>query len=282
MAPVLLIAGAGFAWTRSRKPYDTDLITNIVYYLGAPSLVFSTLSEIEFGPGVGSMALAAVLSLTAFAILGAPLLWALKLPVRTFLPAITFPNLGNMGLPLCLFAFGDPGLVLAVVFFAVGAVAHYTFGVWSLSGESSPTRLLRTPLIYAAGAALFFPGFGASPPDWLANTTSLMGGLTIPLLLLTLGVSLAQTKIANFARAGQLAVLRLAIGFGVGLAVSAAFGFTGVERGVVILDCTMPTAVFNYLLAARFGTAPQDVAGAVVVSTALSVLTLPLLLFLVL
>ncbi len=282
MAPVLLIAGAGFAWTRSRKPYDTDLITNIVYYLGAPSLVFSTLTKIEFGPGLGSMALAAILSLTTFAILGAPILWILKMPVRTFLPAITFPNWGNMGLPLCLFAFGEPGLVLGVVFFAVGAVAHYTFGVWALSGESTPTRLLRTPLLYAAAAALTFQWFGASPPIWLANTTSLMGGLTIPLLLLTLGVSLAHTKIANFARAGQLAVLRLSIGFGVGLAVSTGFGFTGVERGVVILDCTMPTAVFNYLLAARFGTAPQDIAGAVVVSTILSVLTLPLILFLVL
>ena len=282
MAPVLLIAGAGFGWARLRRAYDTGLITDLVFYLGAPSLVFSALTGVEFDATLGNLALAAAISLTAFAVLGAPALWALRLPVRTYLPTVVFPNLGNMGLPLCLFAFGEPGLVLAVAFFAVGAIAHYTFGIWSLSGEPSPVAVLKTPMAYAGAAAILFQVVGIAPPEWLANAAAILGGMTIPLLLLTLGVSLGRTQIRNWRRAGQLAMLRLGIGFAVGLAVSSGFGFTGVERGVVILDCAMPTAVFNYLLAARFGTAPEDVAGAVAISTAVSVLTLPLLLLLVL
>jgi predicted permease len=282
MVPVVLIAGLGVVWTQRGKDFDTTLITNLVYYFGAPALVFSTLSVIEFDAALGNFALAAIASFVGFAVLGAPILLALKMPVRTYLSTLMFPNMGNMGLPICLFAFGDAGLVLAVIYFSVAAVAHYTIGVWLLSGERTPTRLFKTPLVYAAGAALIFQGLGATPPGWLANTSSLLGGMTIPLLLLTLGVSLATTKVVHLVRGSGIAVLRLSIGFAVGLAISAAFGFTGVERGVVILECTMPVAVFSYLLASRFDRAPEDVAGAIAVSTGLSVITLPLILALVL
>ena len=282
MVPVVLIAGLGVVWTQRGKDFDTTLITNLVYYFGAPALVFSTLSVIEFDAALGSFALAAIASFVGFAVLGAPILLALKMPVRTYLSTLMFPNMGNMGLPICLFAFGDAGLVLAVIYFSVAAVAHYTIGVWLLSGERTPTRLFKTPLVYAAGAALIFQGLGATPPGWLANTASLLGGMTIPLLLLTLGVSLATTKVGHLVRGSRIAVLRLSIGFAVGWAISTAFGFTGVERGVVILDCTMPVAVFSYLLASRFDRAPEDVAGAIAVSTGLSVITLPLILALVL
>jgi predicted permease len=282
MVPVVLIAGLGVVWTQHGKDFDTTLITNLVYYFGAPALVFSTLSVIEFDAALGNFALAAIASFVGFAVLGAPILLALKMPVRTYLSTLMFPNMGNMGLPICLFAFGDAGLVLAVIYFSVAAVAHYTIGVWLLSGERTPTRLFKTPLAYAAGAALIFQGLGATPPGWLANTASLLGGMTIPLLLLTLGVSLATTKVGHLVRGSRIAVLRLSIGFAVGWAISTAFGFTGVERGVVILDCTMPVAVFSYLLASRFDRAPEDVAGAIAVSTGLSVITLPLILALVL
>ena len=282
MAPVVLIAGLGVVWTQRGKDFNTTLITNLVYYFGAPALVFSTLSVIEFDAALGNFALAAIASFVGFAVLGAPILLALKMPVRTYLSTLMFPNMGNMGLPICLFAFGDAGLVLAVIYFSVAAVAHYTIGVWLLSGERTPTRLFKTPLVYAAGAALIFQGLGATPPGWLANTASLLGGMTIPLLLLTLGVSLATTKVGHLVRGSRIAVLRLSIGFAVGWAISTAFGFTGVERGVVILDCTMPVAVFSYLLASRFDRAPEDVAGAIAVSTGLSVITLPLILALVL
>ena len=52
-----------------------------------------------------------------------------RLSLRVYLPALIFPNSGNMGMPLCLFAFGETGLGLAMVFFAVLAVAQFTLGV---------------------------------------------------------------------------------------------------------------------------------------------------------
>ena len=66
---------------------------------------------------------------------------------------------------------------------------------------------------------------------------------------------------------------------GLGILVTSLFGLTGAARGVVILDAAMPVAVFNYLLAERYDRAPDEVAGAVVVSTLISFVTLPILLY---
>ena len=78
-----------------------------------------------------------------------------------------------------------------------------------------------------------------------------------------------------------MSALRLGLGFAVGLAVATAMGLEGTVRGVVIFESAMPVAVFNYLWAVRYNTAPEVVAGLVLASTALSFVTLPLLLLFV-
>lgn len=278
IAPVALIVAAGAAWDRLGRSYDTGLVTNLVFYLGAPALVFSTLTEFTFTGDVWRFAGAATISLALFGLAGAAALVVLRMPVRDFVNPVMYPNLGNMGLPLCLFAFGPQGLALGVVFFSVATVLHYTVGIWVLTGRISPLGLLQTPLVYAAALALGLQALGLSPWSWVANTTGLLGDLTIPLLLLTLGVSLSRIRFCHFARGLTVAALRLGIGLGVGIGVSAALGLEGIARGVLILDSAMPAAVFSYLLAERFEASPEDVAGTVALSTAGAFAALPLLL----
>ena len=64
--------------------------------------------------------------------------------------------------------------------------------------------------------------------------------------------------------------------------VAELFGLTGPARGVVILEASMPVAVFNYLMAERYDRSADEVAGNVVVSTVLSFATLPVVLWYVL
>ena len=175
-----------------------------------------------------------------------------------------------MGLPLCLFAFGDEGLALGIAFFTVTSVGNFTLGVWLASGDISPSRLLRTPLICAAAAGVIFLAAGVKPPLWLANTTELIGDFTIPAILIALGVALAQMRVENLGRAVLVGVLRLVLGFAIGLALAHLFGFEGTARGVIILQCTMPVAVYNFLFAQRYDNLPSDVAGGVVISTTIS------------
>jgi predicted permease len=97
-------------------------------------------------------------------------------------------------------------------------------------------------------------------------------------MLITLGVSLAGLRVSDLGRSFLLAVLRLGLGFAVGLGIAYAFGLENTARGVLVLQSTMPTAVFNYLFAHRYATRPEEVAGAVTVSTLLTLAIIPLVL----
>ena len=100
----------------------------------------------------------------------------------------------------------------------------------------------------------------------------------------TLGM-LDQQHDAKFERRKKIwtwliiAILVFSVGgFLIGFGMAQLLGFSGVARGVLILQCAMPVAVFNYLLAQRYDRSPEQVASVVVVSTLLTAVTLPLLL----
>lgn len=187
-----------------------------------------------------------------------------------------------MGLPLCLLAFGDEGLALAVAFFTVYVVLQMTVGVSFVSGNFSIKSVLKMPVIPATIFASIFLFGDLAVPAWIFNTTKLIGDLTIPLMLFTLGVSLASLKIGSLKTAFWLSSLRLGMGFGVGVALASIMGLSGAAAGVVILQCAMPAAVFCYLFAQRYGQRPEEVAGLVIVSTFMGFAVLPALLWYVL
>lgn len=279
VAPVFIAIGCGWVWAKSGRAYDTGLVSSLVMAIGAPCLVFSTLSTLTVSLPLlwhmGGAALA-VIGLTAGA--GWVALRMTGLPMRGFLPPIMFANIGNMGLPLCLFAFGKTGLALAIVVFSIYCVGQFTLGVWLYSGQAAMSALLRMPIIYSVGLSLIVLITGVSLPGWLLKTTEMLGSFTIPLMLLTLGVSLAQLRITDMQRAVVLSLLRLGIGFAAGFAVAAVLNLPWPARGVLILQSSMPVAVFNFLLSQRYNSYSSETAGLVVVSTLLSLVSLPLLL----
>lgn len=283
IAPILIVSAIGFAWGRSGRPFDSSLVTSLVTTIGTPCLIASTLTKLHpDASALGTMALVTLLCFGAYALFGVILLRLLKLPYHSYLPALMFPNCGNMGLPLALFAFGEKGLGLAIIFFVISATLQFTVGVAIASGSADLRRLLRMPLLYAVAASLVFLATDWAVPRWLANTLDLLGGLTIPLMLVALGVSLAQLKVHSLKRALGISVSRIALGFLVGVGLAYAFGLEREAAGVLILQSSMPVAVFNYLFAKLYDRAAEDVAGMVVVSTLISFATLPLLLLLIL
>jgi predicted permease len=279
VAPVFISIALGWSWSKLGRTFDTDFVSSLVMTISAPCLVFSILSTIEISPQLlGQMGIGTVAAIVLFALLGGAILRMTGLSQRTFLPPLMFANIGNMGLPLCLFAFGKPGLALAIVVFAVFSVGQFTLGVWMYSGMASPVLLLKFPIIYAVLLAVFVLVTGLRPPEWIGRTTELLGSFTIPLMLFTLGVSLARLEVVNIPRALSLSALRLGMGFSVGLLVASVMGLTGSARGVLILQCSMPVALFNYLLSQRYDRHPNETAALVVMSTILSLITLPFLL----
>jgi len=277
--PVYLCAGLGFMWVRVGRHYDTRFITELVMWIGAPCLTFSSLVGVDLSFGqIAHMAGATVIATACLGIVAALVLRGAGLPLSTFLAPMTFGNTGNMGIPICYFAFGDVGLALGVCFYAATALLHFTIGQWMWSGRVGLGQLARTPLTWATLLAFAVKGGGVPVPEWLMRSTSLLGDFTIPLMQLTLGVSLAQILPSRIPRNLALASLKLGLGAAVGFGVASALGLEGVARGVVVLDCAMPVAVFNYMFASMFDRSPSDVASVVVLSTLLSFATLPLVL----
>lgn len=283
LAPVFISVGVGFFWVRSGRPYDTELITAIVTFIGTPCLLFYSLSSVDLLPStLLSMGLAALYANAAFIVVGSLVLAVFRLSQRAFLQSLSFPNVGNIGLPLCYLAFGSEGLTLAVTFFTVYAVFQLTAGAAFVSGSFSIKTVIKMPIIPATLLAVLFLYTGARVPEWLHNTTKLIGDLTIPLMLLTLGVSLARLKVRQLKIPLLLSLLRLGMGLGVGVGLVHIMQFSGTAAGVMILLCSMPAAVFCYLFAQMYNQQPEEVAGIVVISTILGFCFLPALLWYIL
>jgi predicted permease len=278
LAPVFVMAALGYAWRLTGAPFDLPFVTRLIMYVAGPCLVFTSLSELtlplsQFWEMVGAII---VVTLVVAAV-SAALIKVLGLPQRSFLPALTLGNTGNLGLPLCLFAFGQEGLGLAVAVYVTNSLLQFTFVPLLHTRVSVLRTLASTPMLYGAVAGLAVVITGARVPVWLANTVGSIGDLLIPLMLMALGNTVGGLKTHNMPRALGLGTARLAISFVVAVGVSYALGLSGVAQGVLVLQGAMPAAVFSYLFAARYDRDADDIAGIVLVSTVLGALTLPLL-----
>ena len=283
LAPVFIITLLGYGWARLGVPFQRDFLTGLVMNIGVPCLILNGTSHLEADAALFiSMMGYAVLTLIFCAVAGSAVLRILGQPLRSYLPPIAFGNAGNLGLPLCLFAFGKQGLGLAIGFYLVGSVSQFLVGPLFQGRKPVWRTLLTTPVNYAAVLAVGLLATGSSLPLWLGNTVELLAGLALPLMMLALGHALGSFKVQRLPVAAGIAAGRLGLGLLVGFAISLIFGLTGIERGVVLVQSAMPVAVFNYLLAARYDRHPDDVAGAIVISTLATFATLPVLLLLAL
>jgi malate permease and related proteins len=283
IAPVFICAMLGYGWVKKGIAFDTPFVSRLVMEVGAPCLIFSSFMEQNIDMNAfRQMSVAALASMALFGVVGGAILYLAKLDQRTWLPSQMFPNVGNMGLPLCLLAFGQEGLALGMTYFMVNTVFGFTIGMMITSGKVSVKELFKNPTFYSVLITLLFLFTGTKPWAWVQNTTKLLGNFTIPLMLIAMGVSLARFQITSVKRSLLIAVLRLGMGFAVGVLIAKLLGLTGVARGVTIMQSAMPVAVFSYLFAVRYNRSPEEVAGTVLISTVLSFLSLPALLWFVL
>jgi len=279
ISPVLIIALVGYIWVKRGFEFPTDFVTRINMNVGAPCLVFTGIMNL--GDGLGDAAGFMTASFfTILGLLGISTLFALlfRLPKRAYIVSLFSTNSGNMGIPLCLFAFGERGMSLAIAYFTVSVMFQFTVALFISHGNLTAASLTRITMLYGIAGALFFYLTGLTAPIWLINTTELMAGVTIPLMLLTLGASLARLKLDGSGRLILIAAFKLAMGFGVGFTIATLFGFDGEERHVLILQSSMPVAVFSYLLASQYNRSPDEVASLIFITTLMSLVTIPVML----
>lgn len=279
VAPVFILAAIGFVWVKLGGEYRVQFVTRLAMTLSVPCLIFVSLMKAEIDPAaLTAVVMAAGVSYVLLAPVAFGVLRLAGLSRRTFLAPMIFGNTGNLGLPLAMFAFGQVGLGYAVVIFAVMAIFSFTFGVWLVSGGGDLTKVVKEPMVGATFLGGVFLAMGWTTPVWITNTLQLTGQMAIPLMLITLGVAVARLRPSDFLRPIWVSLLKLGLAVFIAWTVGRWFELPPIPFAVLVLQISTPVAVTSYLLAEKYQADADSVAGLVVFSTLISVVTLPLVL----
>ncbi|WP_104205097.1 AEC family transporter [Billgrantia saliphila] len=280
MAPVLSGAGLGFTWIRLGHPYPVEFVTRLVFNIGTPALVLASLAGAEIDAGTfGRTMLATALVILSMAAATFVVSRLLRRDWRVLLAPMMYPNTGNMGLPVVLYAFGSAGFAYGITVMVTVSLFQFTLGAIMASSSGNPLRtLVRTPTVYAILIALTLLLTETELPLWLANSVDLISGFTVPLMLITLGVSLASIQVKNLRSGIGFSLLRTPVAVLLAWGVGTLLGLPPLAHSILILQMSMPVAVFNYLFAQRARREPAYVASLVFCSTLLALIYLPVLL----
>lgn len=280
--PVFLLIGAGFVFAHWKKINLTS-VTEIIVYLGTPSLVCSSLAGKPLFANDIAVLSAGILLI--FAIVGFFIrlyFFVSGFSSRGFALPTLFMNAGNMGIPLALFAFGQAGLQRATLMFVIITFLQYSLGIYILNGHGNWTEIFRLPLIYAALAGLSVNLAQISLPEVLLRPIIMLGQATIPIMLISLGYRLHEVESLQWGHALGGALVRIGGGFAAANLAVHLIGAEGVNRQVLLLYGALPAAVVNFVLTEKYRQDPALAASIVVISTFISIFTIPIVFWLIL
>jgi predicted permease len=279
--PVFFLIALGFAFARW-KPINLASVTEIIVYLGTPSLVFTSLAGKPLYAGDLAILFGGILAIYA----GVGFLIRLYFLVfrfhsRGFALPVLFMNAGNMGLPLALFAFGQSGMQRATVLFVMCTFLQYSLGIFILQERGNWKEMFRLPLIYATIAGLAVNLVQLRIPELLLQPLVMLGQSVIPFMLVSLGYRLYNVASLQWGHALGGALVRIGGGFAAANIAVMLIGAEGVNRQVLLLYGCLPSAVVNFVLTEKYRQDPELAASIVVLSTLISVVTIPVAFWLI-
>lgn len=288
LLPVMVLIAAGFLLGRLTKVASQPLLI-VAFYVFQPALIFQAL----YSNSVSGTSASAVFTMV-FVLHGVMLLVAIlggrvarwdgpKSAAAAL--AFTFNNTGAYGLPVLLFAFGNEGLALGVVYLVAHSALQATLAVavasWrrGISLRGLLADVLRVPWIYALALALMCRLLHLPLPGGLTRSVDLLASGAIPLQLILLGLQLSQVRIgAVLQEAMPIAAAKLALPVLIAFGLSTLLGLDGLARNVVLVQASTPAAMNSLVLALHFDRRPELVAAVILLTTICSCLTVGLLL----
>ena len=280
--PVFFIIGIGYYLGKKDSDFDTKFITNFASNIGSPAMIFYivTTTGVTFGVFIEYFIYSLIL-IFAFAIIGVFILLILKKDFLRELPPLILPNTGNMGIPICLFAYGTQGLGIASAITSVVILLHFTLNVFLAKISFSFDVVLKSPSAYAVLISILYLYLDLKVPKFIENTTFLITYATIFLILMSLGVALTRLKVYSIKSSITLSIVRVIIGPVIGFVLINTFNLTGFAAGTLLIQCSMPSAVLTYLVASIHSpkNIVDSISSTIVTSTIMSFVTVPLVVF---
>ena len=283
--PVFFIVAIGYFLGKQKSDIDTTFITNYSANFGAPALfIFAITSSGVTYSIFSEYFIYSVIALICFAITGVIFLFFMKKDISRELPPFFLPNTGNMGIPICLFAYGSLGMGIAAAISSLVVLLHFTANIFLASKKFDIKIILKSPSTYAVIIAVIFLYFDLEMPKLVLNTVMLLGYTMIVLILMSLGISLTQMKIFSFKTSLISSIGRVIVGPIIGFILIKIFNLSGYAAGVLLIQSSMPSAILTYLIASMYSPKKivDSISSMIVTSTLMSLITIPVIVFIAL
>lgn len=295
LAPVFLLVGLGYVAAK-RLDIEGRTLSRLAFYILTPAFVFNILSGAKIEAALAARMIGFITAVyvgsIAVALLAARLLRRDPKMTAAYVMMAAFGNVGNFGLPIATFAEGQKALVPATVYFLANLVLAFIVCVTAASAANTITshrgkvdlrdalrRIVTTPGLIALVPALAFNALDVRLPVAATRPLELLSGALIPVMLLVLGVQIAQAGVLRPSTDTWIATaIRLISGPVFAFALAGAFGLTGLEANVGVLQASMPTAVLVSILALETKMLPEFITPTVLISNLLSIVTLAIVL----
>ena len=279
--PVFFVIGVGYYLGKKNPKFDTNFITTFAGNIGTPAMIFYTVTTTGISFSIFTQYfIYALIMIGGFAVIGLIFLFLLKKDLSMELPPLILPNTGNMGIPICLFAYGSQGLGVASAIASVIILFHFTLGIFLAKKKFSLDIVIKSPPVYAIIISVIFLYFQIETPLFLENTTFLLTYATIFLVLMSLGIALTRFKF-SLKDSIILSLCRVILGPLIAFIIIYNFDLSGFAAGVLLIQSAMPSAILNYLVGSMYSPKKvvDSIASTIVVSTVMSFVTIPVVVF---
>ena len=281
--PVFFVVGIGYYLGKKNPKIDTTFITNFAINIGTPAMIIYALTSTGLSFELfKDYFWYYLIAIVAFTFIGIIFLFFLKTKdIIRELPPFIMPNTGNIGMPICLFAYGAEGLGVAASIGSLIVLCHFTVGIFLADRKFNINVILKNPPFYAIIISVIFLFFIIELPTFIENTTFLLMYATIFLILMSLGIALTRLKVFSFKKAFISSFSRVIFGPIIGFLLIKYFNLEGFAAGALLIQCSMPSAVLTYLVGSIYSPKKivDSVASMIVVSTIMSVVTIPVVVF---
>ena len=298
LSPVFLLIALG-ACLRKANFFSDDFVqslTKLVFWVAMPCMIFYKVASASYDFEIaGKTFLVFLIGMLTAGLIA----WAVAMCLRlksvdtgTFIQSAVHGNLIFVGLAVIFYDIANTNppnaqylqtLAVIVVAFAiifnnfvaviVLKVSQHTFGLRSLLPVAR--GLLTNPVIISSIAGIAYSCFFDSLPKFLSLTLNAAGTLALPAILIAIGATLVQAKIAeSFNHALICATIKVSIAPIAGFFVSGLLGVSGGELKIALILLASPTAVAAHILATRLNGNTQLSAAVIVLSTLLSIASL--------
>jgi len=294
IAPLFLII-FGSAFLTRLKIADEHWITvlnNYALKIGFPALIFAALSKttFHFAEHAGLIIANSVFLLGSF-LLAYIIGRLFKLPhklFRTLFLCLAFGNVAYLGIPVLVQMWGDAILPTASIIVAVYLFWLFTVGIGYLEfgrkQKKAATlhllllKLLKNPLLLAVILGIIVSAFQVPIPGIIQQSISMISASVTPIVLIVIGLFLGGAKFGKLSHwypiiaFSLVTLLVIPSLFYFGLLV---FGFSVADFSHSIVEAAMPLAITPFALADEYNLDKHFIARSIVLSTVLSIVTLP-------